>query len=164
MCITHSFEGLLEGLMSCRGDCIGGVWFLGLFTRWGFLVFRLCWWWDLLLVLFLSHFLKAIVQSLWHLQGRWRKERRQQCLDSQTRLCPTVSCKSPCVLKIKLIYQTVTFPSPHTECSHPASMACVMGCCGRQYSCNPYYNSQRNRVKRQQHAEYSPVWYSGPHL
>lgn len=61
---THSFECLLKGLVGCTGDCVAGVSFLGWLAGRGLLTFRLSWWGDLFLILFLAHLLKAVKPSL----------------------------------------------------------------------------------------------------
>lgn len=172
-CFTHSFEGFLKGLVSCVSDCIAGerfwFWRFWWFTWWEFLIFRLCWWWNLLLILFLSHFLKAVTLSFWHLQGCWGKQGSsgytpsvQTWASFQTSLgfCSNF-LYPPCVLKVTLISETAGMPSlvaPNSEIQffYPPSFAYVRSCYWpRLYSCNisqlHNYNSQRNSVKYQQH-------------
>lgn len=125
VCITHGFERFLEGLARCVADWAAGLGFPGWLTRGGFLIFRLSWWRNLLLVLFLCHLLKTVINGLGHLQGSWKETRETKTRADMcffTSICFflnaakafsmvwTVSLYTTRVLIMKLIHETMAIP------------------------------------------------------
>lgn len=139
ICFTYCFECFLKGLVGCTGGCVAGVRFLGWLAGWGFLIFRLSWWWHLLLILFLAHLLKAVKPSLWHLHGRWRTSERGLGAPLCRHVPPFQTALAFFntflyllrVMRIKLIHEKCGNPLPgcsYIQFFHPPSMAYVRGC------------------------------------